>query len=94
MRIELKSIHFQNWKQYQNQTIDFDLNTIKSKNIYVVFGNNGYGKTSLQQGIMWCLYGVRAIYPDKRQQAKFVNFFNSIAVEKNPNLEMSVTLII
>lgn len=93
MRIELKSIHFQNWKQYQNQTIDFDLNTIKSKNIYVVFGNNGYGKTSLQQGIMWCLYGVRAIYPDKRQQAKFVNFFNSIAVEKNPNLEMSVTLI-
>ncbi|BAZ44560.1 hypothetical protein NIES4102_15720 [Chondrocystis sp. NIES-4102] len=92
MRIELTSIHFQNWKCFQKQSINFDLSTIGSKNIWVVFGDNGYGKTSLLQGILWCLYGVKAIYPDTRQQPKFVTFFNSIAVDNNPNLEMSVTL--
>lgn len=92
MRIELKSIHLQNWKCFQEQVINFDLDTANSKNIWVVFGNNGFGKTSLLEGILWCLYGIKAIYPDKRQQSKFVTFFNSIAVKKNPNLEMSVTL--
>lgn len=90
MQIKLSSIYLQNWKCYREQTINFDLDT--DKNIWVVFGNNGYGKTSLLEAILWCLYGVRAIYPDKREQAKFVDFFNSIAVEENPNLEMSVIL--
>ena len=92
MQIKLKSICFQNWKCYQDQVIDFDIDNDDNKNIWVIFGNNGYGKTSLLEAILWCLYGVRAIYPDKRQQAKFVTFFNTIAVEENPKTKMSVTL--
>lgn len=92
MQIKLKNLRFQNWKCYQDQIINFDIDPDLKKNIWVVFGNNGYGKTSLLEAILWCLYGVRAIYPNTRQQPQFVNFFNTIAVEENPNTKMSVAL--
>jgi DNA repair exonuclease SbcCD ATPase subunit len=45
MGLRLKQIRLKNWKCYREQKIQFNLNT--DKNIWIVFGQNGYGKTSL-----------------------------------------------
>lgn len=63
MGLRLKQIRLKNWKCYREQIIRFDLNT--DKNIWIVFGNNGFGKTSLLEAILWCLYGNEGVSTKK-----------------------------
>jgi DNA sulfur modification protein DndD len=55
MTLRLKQIRLTNWKCYPSQNITFNLHP--DRKIQIIFGNNGYGKTSLMEGILWCLYG-------------------------------------
>ncbi|MDJ0555121.1 MAG: AAA family ATPase [Microcoleaceae cyanobacterium MO_207.B10] len=86
MALKLRSIRLKNWKCYQNQEIKFNLNT--DKQIWIVFGQNGFGKTSLLEAIQWCLYGAKVI-----SDSKLLDHFNRVIVKKNPNLEISVELV-
>ncbi|NER01702.1 MAG: AAA family ATPase [Okeania sp. SIO3C4] len=86
MVLKLRSIRLKNWKCYQNQEIKFNLNT--DKQIWIVFGQNGFGKTSILEAIQWCLYGAKAI-----SDSKLLDHFNRVIVKQNPNLEMSVELV-
>ena len=61
MRIE--KIKLYNYRLYKG------LNQIvfpkdEKKNIYVIYGENGFGKTTLLQSLMWCLYGRMIIEVD------------------------------
>jgi DNA sulfur modification protein DndD len=85
MGLKIRQIRLANWKCYQQQTIDFNLNT--DKLIWVIFGLNGFGKTSILEAILWCLYGNEAI-----SKSSLIEFFNEIAVKSNPHLEISVQL--
>ncbi len=85
MAFRLKSIHLKNWKCYLNEKIEFDLNT--QKRIWIVFGQNGFGKTSLLEAIQWCLYGDGAI-----EDSKLLDHFNRVVLKDDPNLEISVEL--
>ena len=89
----------QNWKCYENQIIEFDLNT--DKNIWVIWGLNGYGKTSILEGVLWCLYGNEIILPKKLIKAEVdtqeglaekQGYFYFPNVKANPELELSVCL--
>ena len=52
----IKSITIENFLPFQGkQRIDFS--TDKERNVTLVMGNNGAGKTSLAQAFEWCLYG-------------------------------------
>lgn len=52
----IKSITVDNFLPFQNeQTIEFS--TDKERNVTLIMGNNGAGKTSLAQAFEWCLYG-------------------------------------
>lgn len=52
----IKSITVENFLPFQNkQTIEFS--TDKERNVTLIMGNNGAGKTSLAQAFEWCLYG-------------------------------------
>ena len=52
----IKSITVENFLPFQGkQRIDFS--TDKERNVTLVMGNNGAGKTSLAQAFEWCLYG-------------------------------------
>ena len=52
----IKSITLENFRQYkQHQTIEFS--TDKEKNVTVIIGENGIGKTTFLQSFLWCLYG-------------------------------------
>ena len=91
MNLQLQKVYFKNWKCYKEQTIEFNLdsetNIDKRKNVLVLYGQNGAGKTSLQEGILWCLYGEDAI-----ARQKLACYFNRINVRSNPELELLVKL--
>lgn len=59
MTLKLKQIRLTNWKCYKSQNISLDLDS--ERNISIIFGQNGYGKTSLMEAILWCLYGSEII---------------------------------
>ena len=52
MRID--SITLVNFRQYKNAEISFSKDP--HKNITIILGENGYGKTTLIRAFIWCLY--------------------------------------
>jgi len=53
----IESIHISNFRQFYG-SIDIEMSTEPGKNITVVHGANGSGKTSLLNAFKWCFYGV------------------------------------
>lgn len=99
MTLQIKKIHLQNWRCYENQTIEFDLNT--DKNIWIVWGLNGYGKTSILEAVLWCLYGNEIVSPKRLIKAEVDSedrspekqgYFYFPNVKANSELELSVSL--
>ena len=83
MAIKLRSIYFKNWRCYKNQKLDFNLNN--SKKIWIVFGQNGFGKTSILEAVQWCLYGSNFLAP-----SQLLECFNRVAIKENPELDLVV----
>lgn len=51
----IRQMKLQNFRQYVDAAIEFS--TDKEKNITVIMGDNGTGKTTLAQAFQWVLYG-------------------------------------
>jgi len=54
MRID--KITLNNFRQYEGSN-SIDLRTTGEKNIILIGGKNGYGKTNFLMSLVWCLYG-------------------------------------
>lgn len=52
----IKEIELNNFRIYQGYN-KIELQTEKGKNIIVVSGKNGFGKTTFLMSLVWCLYG-------------------------------------
>lgn len=52
----IKEIEFSNFRIYKNQHKLF-FSPEKNKNVFIIAGNNGYGKTTFLTALVWCLYG-------------------------------------
>jgi len=52
----LKSLILKNFRQFHDSTINFAHGN-QQKNVTIVIGDNGTGKTTLEQAVIWCLYG-------------------------------------
>lgn len=50
----IKKIQIHNFRQYKNVSLEFS--TDQEKNLTVILGENGYGKTTLVRAFIWCLY--------------------------------------
>ena len=50
----IKSIEMINFRQYTSSKVEFA--TDENKNVTLVMGDNGTGKTTLAQAFLWCLY--------------------------------------
>jgi DNA sulfur modification protein DndD len=55
MRID--TITLNNFRQYHGANNVIDLTPSINKNIILIGGKNGYGKTNLLLALVWCLYG-------------------------------------
>lgn len=52
----LESIKLHNFRQYKDAFLDF-AQDIQNKNVTILIGENGSGKTTFLQSFFWCLYG-------------------------------------
>lgn len=52
----LESIKLENFRQFRNESIDFAQGT-DGKNVTIIIGENGTGKTTFAQAFFWCMYG-------------------------------------
>lgn len=53
----LESIKLHNFRQYKDTSLDF-AQDIQGKNVTIIIGENGSGKTTFLQSFFWCLYGI------------------------------------
>lgn len=54
--MQIKELSLYNFRIYKGANI-IDLSTKDNKNIVVISGKNGYGKTTFLMSLVWCLYG-------------------------------------
>lgn len=51
----LRTIELKNFRQFVDEKIDFSVNA--EKNVTIIIGENGTGKTTFAQAFFWCFYG-------------------------------------
>lgn len=78
----LESITLKNFRQFRNETIDFAQGE-DGKNVTIIIGENGTGKTTFAQAFFWCMYG-ETEFSDKIMLNKLV------AAEMKPGQEEKV----
>lgn len=66
----LQSIKLENFRQFRNESIDF-ADGSDGKNVTIIIGENGTGKTTFAQAFFWCLYG-ETEFSDKSMLNKLV----------------------
>lgn len=76
MRIE--SINIRNFRQYRN--VDFSFSKKGAKDLHVILGKNGVGKTNVLNAITWCLYDKELHLGDKNTATEIIN--NSYVAER------------
>ena len=82
----LQSIKLKNFRQFRNESIDF-ADGSDGKNVTIIIGENGSGKTTFAQALFWCLYG-ETEFTDKIMLNKLV------ATEMRPSQEEKVQVIL
>jgi len=82
--MKFTGIKINNFRQYYGNN-NIDLSTNSNKNIILIGGRNGYGKTNLLLSIVWCLYGEKISLVDE-------NFKKEIQKEKNYSLFMKQSI--
>jgi DNA sulfur modification protein DndD len=65
----LESIKLENFRQFRNESIDFAQGA--DKNVTIIIGDNGTGKTTFAQAFFWCMYG-ETEFSDKNMLNKLV----------------------
>lgn len=96
----IKEIKLKNFRIYKGENI-IDLSSEDEKNIFIVSGRNGFGKTTFLMSLVWCLYGksmqeVDDLYKkeivDQGGYAKYiVNSLNRLAKSEG-DFNFSVTI--
>ena len=66
----LQSIKLKNFRQFKDEFIDFAQGQ-NGKNVTIIIGENGTGKTTFAQAFIWCLYG-ETEFSDKTMLNKMV----------------------
>lgn len=81
----IKSITLKNFRQYIDTTIEFA--TEPEKNVTVMMGDNGTGKTTLAQSFQWALYGTTSF-----QIKELINRQVREQMKEGEKVQVSVTL--
>lgn len=100
--MKISKIALNNFRQYYGKIV-LDLGTTETKNIIVIGGKNGYGKTNFLLSIVWCLYGEkitqiddnfnREVQKDQNYQRFLKQSLNWLSKDEG-NLEFSVEVFL
>jgi len=67
----LQKLKLVNFRQFYGDTTEIEFSTDNIKNITLIHGENGLGKTTLLNAILWCLY--EKLTPDFEQQDELIS---------------------
>ncbi len=84
--MKINKITLSNFRQYYGDNTIL-LNTHQNKNIILIGGKNGYGKTNFLVSLVWCLYGEDIAKIDdnfKREIQKEGNYAKFLRQPKQP----------
>lgn len=93
--MKFNKVTLNNFRQYVGEnSVEF---CSGNKNVTLIFGENGFGKTGIFRAIMFALYGLRYLKQDnltKEEQREGLILVNEKLLENNPDkdIEASVTL--
>lgn len=78
----LQKLSMKNFRQFKGeQQIEFaSENRVNGKNVTVIFGENGRGKTGIFRAIMFCLYGEHRLTQDEEVSQKELYLVNTDAL--------------
>ncbi len=80
----ITSIRLKNFRQFAGvQEIDLEANGDNTKNVIVIFGENGRGKTGIFRALMFCLYGIKRLSQDADITDDALYLVNTAALEAN-----------
>ncbi|MCI1741547.1 MAG: DNA sulfur modification protein DndD [Prevotella sp.] len=80
----IHKIKLYNFKIYKGE-VCVDLNMKKSRNVIIIFGENGFGKTTFLQSLLWCLYGKMIIDIDDSIKRTINNMGYKTFLDSNLN---------
>lgn len=86
--MQIKKIELKNFRQFQRACLEFAQGE-KGKNVTIIIGENGAGKTTFAQAFFWCLYG-EAVFNDKVMLNRLV----SDQMQPGDRNEARVTLVL
>lgn len=87
--MRLVKLEMNNFRQYYGPvSVEF---SDGEKNVTIITGENGKGKTGIYRGIMYALYGARHIQQDDHREE--IILVNRVVMDSNTRAEMSVKLI-
>jgi len=94
MRFTISSITLINYRQYKGkQTLNFSFD--KNKNVNVILGRNGAGKSNLLNALTWCFYGIEVHKDQKAQELGGMPIINvSEITELKPNQSTYAEVIV
>lgn len=85
----LKSLEIENFRQFRGkQTVNFS--TEGDKNVIIIMGENGSGKTTIAQAFMWCLYA-EVSFEDKVLLCRAVSEEMNSGEEANVKVKIELT---
>lgn len=80
----LRKLTMSNFRQFKGvQTIEFACPSDGNRNVTVIFGENGRGKTGIFRAIMFCLFGDRRLYQDGDVPDSELQLVNVSALEQS-----------
>lgn len=89
MKYAISSIKISNYRQYKGtQILDFTIDN--TKNVSIILGKNGAGKSNLLNAITWCLYGIEIHKSNDKHDSSGMPLINTAALKSlNPNQNIS-----
>ncbi len=96
--MKISKVTFENFKPYFGK-VEIDLSVKDGKNLILIGGRNGQGKTSFLVGVVWCLYGINISQVDeifkkevKGNYSKFLNKAINWTARNNGQSRFSVEI--
>jgi len=89
--MKIKSLKLNNFRAFIKQQISFSED--KDKNITLLVGDNGKGKSTLIKSIVWCLYQKNLFFDNKGREEQLINSLvkdNKLEVGKDTYVEVEV----
>lgn len=81
----IKNITLYNYRLYYGKN-SIDFNVKDNRNLFIITGENGFGKTTFLHSLIWCLYGKNASEVDEDSYRETLN--NSYAKIQKSNLNV------